>query len=83
MALSIVNLARDPLAPGDARYYHPAVTDARDGDDGWAIILRGLTPDRLTETDPAVQYGTLQIMTSYGVRTVTSLDVGVLVIEDC
>jgi hypothetical protein len=81
MALKIVNLANEPLAQGDIRYFHAAATDAR-GDEGLAILLCGVTPDRLTETDPALAYGTLRVLTAYGVRTVTSLDMGVLVIED-
>jgi hypothetical protein len=80
MALKIVNLANEPLATGDIRYFHAAVTDAR-GDEGYAIILCGVTPDRLTETDPTLAYGTLRVLTAYGVRTVTSLDMGTLVIE--
>jgi len=81
MALNIVNLAREPLAPGDVRFFHPAASSDR-GDEGLAIILCGVTPDRLNETDPALAYGTLRILTAYGVRTVTSLDMGVLVIEE-
>ena len=81
MALKIVNLANEPLAQGDIRYFHAVMTDARD-DEGYAILLCGVPPDRLTEADPTLAYGTLRVLTAYGVRTVTSQDMGTFVIED-
>jgi hypothetical protein len=79
MALSIVTLDRQPLTVGDTRYYLPSGQQRGE----FAIILGPVSPDRLTETDPSLAYGTLQVLTAeYGVRTVWSLEVGVLVLDD-
>lgn len=78
MALKIVTLDRQPVRPGDTRYM---IDSDRPAEDGYVIILDPITPDDLLAPGPEA-YGTLRVVTAYGVRTVTTVVAGVLVINE-
>ena len=80
MALEIVTLSREPLTEGSIRYYTPGQTESAT-DSGPAIIVCGVRPDCLGAALPEQRYGAVAIMTVDGLRTVSSLDLGVLVID--
>lgn len=63
----------------EVRFYLPASWEA--GTEGFVIMLSPVTPDNLLAVDET-RYGSVRVLTDDGVRTVSTVSLGVLVVEE-
>jgi hypothetical protein len=77
-SLQVVTLSdRTPVEPGSCRYWLPAAWTP--GPRGNVIIVAPVSRDNLQGTGPEA-YGTVQVIADDGVRLVSTVELGVLVV---